>query len=233
MSKELWTSVDQYITDSLIPSDPALDACLAACAAAELPAISVSAAQAKLLFLLAQLIGARNILELGTLGGYSTIWLARALPSGGRVITLEADPKHAAVAAANFARAGLEDRIELRLGRAIETLPEIAAEGRGPFDLIFIDADKPSIPQYFDWALKLSRPGGVILVDNVVRDGALADATSRDPSIQGARRLHELLATEPRTVATTIQTVGSKGYDGFTLIRVTGAGDQSDVRQDV
>jgi predicted O-methyltransferase YrrM len=168
------------------------------------------------------LAGARNILELGTLGGYSTIWLARALPTGGRVITLEADPKHAAVAAANFARAGLDDRIELRLGRASETLPKVAAESRGPFDLIFIDADKPSIPQYFDWALKLSRPGSVILVDNVVRDGALADETSRDPSIQGVRRLHELLALEPRIVATTIQTVGSKGYDGFTLIRVTG-----------
>ena len=233
MSKELWTSVDRYITDSLVLSDPVLDACLAATAAAQLPAINVSPAEGKLLFILAQLTAARNILELGTLGGYSTIWLARALPSDGRVITLEADPKHAAVAAANFARAGLEDRIELRLGQAIETLPKLAAENRGPFDLIFIDADKPSIPQYFDWALKLSRPGSVILVDNVVRDGALADATNRDPSIQGVRRLHELLALEPRTVATTIQTVGNKGYDGFTLIHVTAAGDQSGVRQDL
>jgi predicted O-methyltransferase YrrM len=222
MSQELWTSVDQYIADSLIHSDPVLDACLAAAAAAKLPAINVSPAQGKLLFLLAQLMGARNVLELGTLAGYSTIWLARALPIGGRVITLEADPKHAEVAAANFARAGLDHRIELRLGPALQTLPKVAAEDRGPFDLIFIDADKPSIPQYLEWALKLSHPGSAILVDNVVRDGALADSTKSDPSIQGVRRLHQLLASEPRVVATTIQTVGSKGYDGFTLARVTG-----------
>jgi predicted O-methyltransferase YrrM len=222
MSQELWTSVDRYIADSLNASDPVLDACLAAAAAANLPSINVSPPQGKLLFLLAQFIGARNMLEVGTLGGYSTIWLARALPTGGRVITLEADPNHAEVAAANFARAGLENRIELRLGPALQTLPKIAAEGRGPFDLIFIDADKPSIPQYLDWALKLSRPGSAILVDNVVRDGALADSTNNDPSIQGVRRLHELLGAEPRVVATTIQTVGSKGYDGFTLARVTG-----------
>jgi predicted O-methyltransferase YrrM len=222
MSQELWTSVDRYIADSLNASDPVLDACLAAAAAANLPSINVSPPQGKLLFLLAQFIGARNMLEVGTLGGYSTIWLARALPTGGRVITLEADPNHAEVAAASFARAGLENRIELRLGPALQTLPKIAAEGRGPFDLIFIDADKPSIPQYLDWALKLSRPGSAILVDNVVRDGALADSTNNDPSIQGVRRLHELLGAEPRVVATTIQTVGSKGYDGFTLARVTG-----------
>ncbi|HEY4047643.1 MAG TPA: O-methyltransferase [Acidobacteriaceae bacterium] len=222
MSQELWTSVDRYIADSLNASDPVLDACLAAAAAANLPSINVSPPQGKLLFLLAQFIGARNMLEVGTLGGYSTIWLARALPTGGRVITLEADPNHAEVAAANFARAGLENRIELRLGPALQTLPKIAAEGRGPFDLIFIDADKPSIPQYLDWGLKLSRPGSAILVDNVVRDGALADSTNNDPSIQGVRRLHELLGAEPRVVATTIQTVGSKGYDGFTLARVTG-----------
>jgi predicted O-methyltransferase YrrM len=220
MSKELWTAVDRYIADSLVPSDTVLESCLASMAAAKLPAIQVSPAQGKLLFLLAQIAGAAKILELGTLGGYSTLWLARALPPGGRLITLEADAKHAQVAAANFARAGFEDRIELRLGRAIDTLPRLAEDGSGPFDLIFIDADKPSIPQYLDWALKLSHPGSVLIIDNVIRDGALADAANRDPNVQGVRRLHELLAKEPRVVATTIQTVGSKGYDGFTLARV-------------
>jgi len=164
--------------------------------------------------------GARNILELGTLGGYSTIWLARALPPGGQLVTLEASPKHAEVARANIASAGLADRVEIRVGSALDTLPRLAAEGRAPFDLIFIDADKENNPPYFTWALKLSRPGTVIVVDNVVRDGAVADPANTDPAIQGIRRFHEMLAAEPRATATAIQTVGSKGYDGFTLILV-------------
>ena len=220
--QEQWTAVDQYIGSQLISADAALDAALAATAAANLPAISVSPAQGKLLFLLAQFGGARNILEIGTLGGYSSIWLARALPAGGRLITLEADPKHAEVARANFVRAGLEPVIELRLGKALDTLPKLAAEGGEPFDLFFIDADKPNIPEYFRWALKLSRRGSLIVVDNVVRDGKLADADSTDRDVQGSRRLHELLAAEPRVAATTIQTVGCKGYDGFTAAIVLG-----------
>jgi predicted O-methyltransferase YrrM len=192
-----------------------------ASSAAGLPAYAVSPTQGKLLFLLAQVQGARNILELGTLGGYSTIWLARALPPGGKLVTLEASQKHAEVAQANIANAGLADRVELRVGPALDTLPQLAAEGRSPFDLIFIDADKENNPLYFTWALKLSRRGTVIIVDNVVRDGAVVDSAKPDPVIQGIRRFHEMLAAEPRATATAIQTVGSKGYDGFTLIRVT------------
>ena len=218
--QQQWTAVDNYIAGQLIPSDPALDAALAAMAAANLPPISVSPAQGKLLFLLAQFGGARNVLKIGTLGGYSSIWMARALPSGGRLITLEADPKHAEVARANFAHAGLDQVIELRLGKALDTLPKLAAEGRQPFDLFFIDADKSNIPEYFRWALKLSRKGSLILVDNVVRDGELANAASTDRDVQGTRRLHELIAAEPRVAATTIQTVGAKGYDGFTAALV-------------
>jgi predicted O-methyltransferase YrrM len=165
--------------------------------------------------------GARNVLELGTLGGCSTIWLARALPPGGTLITLEASAKHAEVARANIANADLADRVEIRVGSALDTLPRLAAEGRAPFDLIFIDADKENNPSYFSWALKLSRSGTAIIVDNVVRDGAVVDAASPDPVIQGIRRFHEMLAAEPRATATAIQTVGSKGYDGFTLILVT------------
>jgi predicted O-methyltransferase YrrM len=218
---DLWTAVDRYITGLLAPHDPALESALEASAAAGLPEIQVSPNQGKFLNLLARLQSARAILELGTLGGYSTIWLARALPKDGRLVTLEADPKHAEVARANIARAGLAGIVELRLGPALETLPKLAAEGRGPFDLIFIDADKPNIPEYFAWALKLSRRGSLILVDNVVRDGAVIDATSADPSIQGVRRFNELLAAEPRVSATAIQTVGSKGYDGFAIALVT------------
>ena len=217
MNPEQWTAVDRYITDALVPADPVLEAALQASTDAGLPAISVSAPQGKLLYLLARIHGAKTILEIGTLGGYSTIWLARALPAGGRVITLELDPKHAEVARANFVRAGLAGVIELRVGKALDTLPQIAAEGRGPFDLIFIDADKVSIPEYFTWALKLSRRGTVIIVDYVVRKGAVVEADNSDPSIQGVRRLNKMLATETRVSATTIQTVGSKGYDGFTL----------------
>ena len=217
MTQDQWTAVDRYITDALVPSDPVLEAALQASTDAGLPAINVAPNQGKLLHLLARIHGARTILEIGTLGGYSTIWLARALPAGGRLVTLELDPKHAEVARANFVRAGLADLIELRLGRALDTLPGLAAEKRGPFDLIFIDADKVSIPEYFAWALKLSRPGTVIIVDNVVRKGAVVDATSSDPSVQGVRRFNQLLSAEKRVSATSLQTVGSKGYDGFTL----------------
>jgi predicted O-methyltransferase YrrM len=221
MSQEQWTAVDGYITDLLAPADAALDAALRSSASAGLPSINVTANQGKLLHLLARIQGARRILEIGTLGGYSTIWLARALGSGGgRMITLEADPKHADVACANIARAGLSDVVELRLGRALETLPKLAAEKLGPFDLIFIDADKPNIPDYFAWALKLSRRGSVIIIDNVVRKGTVVDAASTDAGVQGVRRLNDLLASERRVSATTIQTVGSKGYDGFTIALV-------------
>jgi len=222
MAQEQWTAVDRYFGDLLAPPDPALEETLQASAAAGLPPINVSPTQGKLLLLLARVQGARAILEIGTLGGYSTIWLARALPADGRLITLEADPKHADIARANIARAGLADVVELRVGRALETLPRLAAEGHGPFDVIFIDADKVSTPEYVAWALTLSRRGSLIIVDNVVRDGAVADADSGDPAIQGVRRSIDLLAAEPRVSATAIQTVGGKGYDGFALALVTG-----------
>ncbi|MEH1940386.1 MAG: O-methyltransferase [Nostoc sp.] len=220
MTQEQWTAVDRYFTDLLVPTDPALDAALQSSAAAGLPPHNVSPNQGKLLLLLAQIQRARSILEIGTLGGYSTIWLARALPSDGRLITLEADPKHAEVARANIAHAGLSDIVDLRLGQALTTLPQIAAEGH-IFDLIFIDADKPNNPDYFAWALKLSRRGSTIVADNVVRNGAVIDPSSSDPSVQGVRRFNQLLASEPRVSATAIQTVGSKGYDGFAIAIVT------------
>jgi predicted O-methyltransferase YrrM len=222
MSQELWTSVDNYISAALAPSDPVLEAALAASAEAGLPQIAVTPNQGKLLMILAQAIGARAILEIGSLGGYSTIWLARALPADGRLITLEADPKHAEVARANITRAGLDGAVELRLGKALDTLPELAAEGRGPFDFIFIDADKGNYPGYLDWALRLSRRGTLIVGDNVVRDGAVIDSGSTDSSVQGVRRMNEMIAAEPRLNATAIQTVGSKGYDGFAIAIVTG-----------
>ena len=218
--RQQWTEVDRYITELLVRPDPSLAAALEAAAAAGLPPHEVSPNQGKLLWLLARVQRARSILELGTLSGYSTIWLARALPAGGRLITLEAEPKHAEVARANIARAGLADVVELRLGRALDTLPRLAAEGRGPFDLIFIDADKARNAEYLAWALELSRRGSLIIADNVVRDGAVVDADSSDPSVQGVRRFHELLAAEPRVTATAIQTVGSKGYDGFAIALV-------------
>lgn len=220
MTQAVWTAVDKYITDLLVPSDSALEAALQASSAAGLPHIQVSPAQGKLLHLLARACGARHVLEIGTLGGYSTIWLARALPAGGRVVTLEADPKHAEVSRANFTHAGLAGVIELRLGLALETLPKLASEGRGPFDLIFIDANKSHMPEYLDWALKLSRAGSVIIADNVIRDGAVLDANSSDADIQGVRRFNERLAAEKRVTATEIQTVGSKGYDGFAFAMV-------------
>ncbi|MFN6561474.1 MAG: O-methyltransferase [Nostoc sp. ChiSLP01] len=220
MTQEQWTAVDRYLTDLFVPPDAVLDAALEASAAAGLPPHNVSPNQGKLLLLLAQLQGARTILEIGTLGGYSTIWLARGLPSDGYLITLEADPKHAEVAQSNIARADLSDVVEVRVGQALSTLPQLAAEGRGPFDLIFIDADKPNNPDYLAWALKLSRRGSLIIADNVVRNGAVIDTASSDASVQGVRRFNELLASEPRVSTTALQTVGSKGYDGFAIALV-------------
>jgi predicted O-methyltransferase YrrM len=220
MTEDQWSEVDRYFSDSLLPEDPILDDALEATAAAGLPAIAVSPNQGKLLQILAQIIGARSILEIGTLGGYSTIWMARGLKSGGKVVTLEIDEKHADVARSNFVRAGLKDVIELVVGNALETLPRLAAERRGPFDFIFIDADKQSIPTYFEWALKLSRQGTVIVVDNVVREGAVTDPQSTDASVQGVRRFVEQLAADTRVSGTAIQTVGVKGYDGFAIVRV-------------
>jgi predicted O-methyltransferase YrrM len=217
----LWTKVDRYITDTLTPADPALRAALQSSTAAGLPEIQVAPNQGKLLHMLARLLGARRILEIGTLGGYSTIWLARALPQDGRLITLELDPKHAEVARANIARASLSDRVEIRIGAALQTLPTLAAEGNGPFDLIFIDADKANIPEYFTWSLKMSRLGTLILVDNVVRGGAVIEPKSEDTSVQGVRKLFAMLAKEPRVTATALQTVGSKGYDGLAIALVT------------
>jgi predicted O-methyltransferase YrrM len=221
MTEELWTAVDGYLGNLLVSADPALETALAASAAAGLPAINVSPVQGKLLHLLARAIGARNVLEIGTLGGYSTIWLARALPDGGRVISLEADPKHAEVARANIARAELDTRVEVRLGMALDLLPALAAEGGNPFDFVFIDADKPNNAAYFDWALTLSQPGSIIVVDNVVRGGDVIAADSDSPTVQGVRRFLERLAAEPRVSATAIQTVGGKGYDGLAIALVT------------
>ena len=220
MSQKLWTAVDQYLEANLIRPEAAFAAALRASAQAGLPPIAVTPGQGKLLHMLARMQGARRILEIGALGGYSTLWLASALPAKGRLVTLEVNPKHAEVALANVARAGLAGRVELRLGKAMATLPRLVAERKGPFDLIFIDADKSGIPRYFTWALKLSRPGTLIVVDNVIRKGAVIDARSADPDVQGVRRLNRLLAKEPRVTATALQTVGSKGYDGMTLILV-------------
>ena len=216
MSSEIWTAVDDYFAQHILPADPVLDATQEAARAADLPAISVSAAQGKFLHLLARIHGARRILEIGTLAGYSTIWMARALPPDGRLVTLEFDPKHADVARANIARAGLSDRVDLRVGRAIDALPGLVKEG--PFDLVFIDADKPSTTAYFNWALKLSRTGTVIVVDNVVRDGKVASpAGDGDESVEGMRKFMTALAAERRVSATVVQTVGTKGYDGFAI----------------
>jgi predicted O-methyltransferase YrrM len=220
MTQELWTNVDHYFSSSLLGSDPVLEGALDASAKAGLPLIAVSPNQGKLLQMLAQILDARSILEIGTLGGYSTIWLARGMRAGGRLITLEVDPAHAAVAQGNLQRAGLGNVVEVRVGSALDTLPRIAAEGRGPFDLIFIDADKANIPTYFEWAVKLSRPGALIIVDNVVRDGNVIDAESDDASIRGVRRFVEMLAARDDMSGTAIQTVGTKGYDGFAIVRV-------------
>jgi len=218
--EETWTAVDDHFARLFIGADPALDAALAANAAAGLPSIDVAPNQGKLLHLLARMQHARRILEIGTLGGYSTIWLARALPADGRLITMEFEPKHAAVAQSNIDRAGLGDRVEIRVGAALDSLAQLAAESPAPFDMIFIDADKPNNPNYLAWALQFSRPGTVIIGDNVVRDGAILDPADPDPRVQGTRQFLELLAAEPRLAATALQTVGSKGYDGFAMALV-------------
>jgi predicted O-methyltransferase YrrM len=220
MSAELWTKVDEYLAERLIPADAGLTAAREANAAAKLPAIDVSATQGKFLYLLAKVQGARRILEVGTLGGYSTIWLARALPEDGRLITLEIEKRHAEVALKNIERAGLSGRVELRLAPAADSLAALVAEGAEPFDLIFIDADKPNNPLYLEWAMRLTRPGTLVIVDNVIREGGVIDAESKDAAVRGTRRLFDLIAADRRLEATALQTVGSKGYDGFVVARV-------------
>jgi predicted O-methyltransferase YrrM len=220
VSERLWHDVDEYIEQRLVPADPVLEATLQTSADAGLPAISLTPAHGKLLHLIARIHGARRILEVGTLGGYSTIWLARALPHDGELVTLELNPRYAEVATANAERAGLVGLIKIEVGPALESLRALVAQGAEPFDLVFIDADKQSTPDYVELSLELTRPGSVIVADNVVRDGALADPDTREPGAQGMRRFHEMLAAgvgEHRFSATTVQTVGSKGYDGFTL----------------
>jgi predicted O-methyltransferase YrrM len=222
LSEETWAAVETYVDGLLIPSDPVLDAAVAASEAAGLPDIAVTPSQGKLLYLLARMLRARRVLEVGTLGGYSTIWLARALPENGSVITIESEKQHCDVARANLARADLSGLVEFREGKALDVLPELAAEGLEPFDLVFIDADKENTEAYFRWALRLSRAGAAIIVDNVIREGKVAEAEADDPRVQGMRRFFEMLAAEQRVSATTIQTVGRKGYDGFTLAMVVG-----------
>ncbi|MFI6154341.1 O-methyltransferase [Kitasatospora sp. NPDC051170] len=220
--QDVWNAVDDYFSEQLVGHDPVLEAATADADAAGLPGIAVAPNQGKLLHLLALTQGARRILEVGTLGGYSAIWLGRALPEDGTLITLELDPKHAEVARGNLARAGLGKVAEVRVGPAADSLAALVEDAVEPFDLVFIDADKPSNPEYFRRALELTRPGSLIIVDNVVRGGRVAEADSTDPSVVGTRALHALLAAEPRVSATSVQTVGSKGYDGFTLARVQG-----------
>ncbi|MFR0352321.1 O-methyltransferase [Streptomyces sediminimaris] len=217
---QLWDDVDEYFTAQLAPNDEALDAAARDSAAAGLPQVAVTAPQGKFLQLLAQIQGARTILEIGTLGGYSTIWLARALPGDGRLVSLEYSARHAEIAARNIARAGLDRIAEVRVGPALESLPKLADENPAPFDLVFIDADKANNPHYVDWALRLTRAGSLIVVDNVVRNGRVADADSTDPDVVGSRAAIELIARHPRLTGTAIQTVGSKGHDGFALARV-------------
>lgn len=212
----LWTSVDDYINESLVKQDAALEYALKATADFGAPAFNVTPAQGKLLHLFVASLGAQRVLEIGTLGGYSAIWMARALPAGGKLTTIEHNWKYVDLARANIAQAGVQDRVEVIHGKGLDVLPTLA----GPFDFIFIDADKPANPDYFTWALKLSRPGGVIVVDNTVRDGGISDPASADSSVQGVRQMNALVHSEPRVSATCIQTVGAKGYDGFTFIRV-------------
>lgn len=220
MSPKLWTKVEEYVDGLLISTDAVLEAARKASEDAGLPTIAVTPSQGRLLHIMTKMQGARRILELGTLGGYSTIWMARALPADGRLVTLEFAAKHFEVARENIARAGLSERVDQRLGPALDTLPKLEAEGAGPFDFVFIDADKENCAPYFEWAVRLSRPGTVIMVDNVIRDGEVANAETTDSLVAGIRRFNEAVAAEPRVTATTVQTVGSKGYDGFTLIRV-------------
>lgn len=223
MSQDQWTTVDNYFDGLFVPSDEVLTATMQAITDAGLPAISVSPTQGKLLYILAKMHNVRSVLEIGTLGGYSTIWMARALPADGRVITLEIDPKHAAVARANIARAALPVNIEVRVGKAIESLPQIHESGAGPFDLVFIDADKVSTPDYLKWAMRLTKPGSLIIVDNVVRNGAVADPATTDPHVQGVQKGLAMLATDKRVITTALQTVGSKGYDGLAIALVIGS----------
>lgn len=218
--KEQWAAVDQYLSDLLLPADPVLNSVLESAAAAGLPAINVSPTQGKLLNLMARMCGAKRILEIGTLGGYSTIWLARALPADGKLITLEAEPKHAKVATANIDRAGLAKLVEVRLGPALQTLSQLVDQKSPPFDFIFIDADKPSYPDYLEWSLKLSRPGTVIVADNIIRDGRVIDPDDKDSRVQAVRKFNQMLGSNPRLSATALQTVGIKGYDGFAVALV-------------
>ncbi|CAK7285043.1 MULTISPECIES: O-methyltransferase [Streptomyces] len=220
--QQLWDDVDDYFISNLSPDDEALRAALRESESAGLPAIAVTAAQGKLLQLLAQVQGARTVLEIGTLGGYSTIWLARALPEDGRLVSLEYSARHAEVATRNIARAGLERIAEVRVGPALESLPKLADENPAPFDLVFIDADKANNGHYVEWALRLTRAGSLIVLDNVVRGGRVADADSTEPDVVGTRTAIELIASHPRLSGTAIQTVGAKGYDGFALARVLG-----------
>ena len=213
----VWTKVDRYFGDLLVPADPMLDAAVHANKLDGLPQIDVTSLQGKFLEFLVRVSGAKRVLEIGTLGGYSTIWLARALPEGGRIVTLEFDPHHAEVARANLLNAGVLDRVDLRVGLAIETLPALEGAADSPFDLIFIDADKESYAEYLDWALRLSRVGTVIVADNVVRDGKVIEPDCDDPRVQGIRRFTERLAAEPRLSSTVLQNVGTKGYDGLAL----------------
>ncbi|PBB27955.1 MULTISPECIES: O-methyltransferase [unclassified Mesorhizobium] len=217
MSTKTWTAVDNYIVSSLFEADPVLDAVLAANRDNGLPAIDVSAAQGKLLSLLVRIGSAKNVLEIGTLGGYSTIWMARALPMDGKIVTLELDPHHAKVARSNFERAGVSDQVELRVGPALESLAALSAENAGPFDLIFIDADKPNNPNYLSWAMRLSRPRTVIVCDNVIRDGYVVNEDGRDANVEGARAAFSFIGGDKRLDGTAIQTVGAKGYDGFAI----------------
>ncbi len=222
MTSGTWEAVDQYVEGLFAPADPALEAALRASAEAGLPNISVSPAQGRLLQILARAVSARRILEIGTLGGYSTIWLARALPPDGRVVTLEAVDRHAEVARGNLERAGVWNLVEIRRGRAQETLPRLVEEAAGPFDFVFIDADKPGYVDYLDWSLKLTRPGSVIVADNVVRGGTVTGGGGRDENVEGVRRFNQRLAEAPGVWATVVQTVGVKGYDGFAVAVVAG-----------
>lgn len=221
MSAAKWAAVDDYIEERLLAADPVLERVLKANAAAGLPTIDVSPAQGKLLNLLVRMSGARRVLEIGTLGGYSTLWMARALPADGRIVTLESSPHHAATAEANIEAAGFASQVDIRVGAAAETLPMLAREGAGPFDFVFIDADKPSNPIYLDWAVRLARPGSVIVLDNVVRNGAVADAGSTDANVLGSRAGFDFFREHPRLNATALQTVGAKGYDGFAVAIVS------------
>jgi predicted O-methyltransferase YrrM len=219
-SPDRWIAVDRYIDDTLVSTDDALEAAIASSHAAGLPSIAVSPSQGKLLFVLAKAMGARRILELGTLGGYSAIWLARALPADGRLVTIEFEPKHADVARRNLERAGVAPQVDLRVGPALDVLPQIESEKLAPFDFVFIDADKVNYPQYLDWAIRLCRPGSLILADNVIRKGAVIDAGSGDEAVQAVRRMMTRLHSDPRVTSTAIQTVGTKGYDGFAAVLV-------------